>query len=574
MSRDPFRSLTAYDAHVIGRYYRWRPLRVLRRALTILFTLGGFWLTLQLDRWQGRSEQRLPQRATQLRRCLTDLGPTFIKVGQALSTRPDLVRKDFLEELTRLQDQLPRFPTPKAFARIERELGHSIPEVFAEITPEPVAAASLGQVYKARLHSGEWVAVKVQRPNLRRRLSLDLYLIRWISAWIGAYLPLNLGRSLTQTVDEFGIKLFEEIDYINEARNGERFAAYFQDDPQVYVPRIYWAYSSRQVLTLEWIDGIKLTDTERVKAANLETEALVRVGVESSLKQLLEFGFFHADPHPGNLFALRDGRLAFIDFGMMDQLSQDTKECLVDALVHLVDRDYRHLVSDFRNLNFLTPEADGEAIIPALETVLDNVLAQEVTHFNFKTATDQFSDLMYHYPFQVPPNFALVIRSLVTLEGVALSLYPPFKIVAVAYPYVARRLLTDESPGLRQRLIQVLLKDGKFRWNRLENLIRIAQVDGDLDLVPTAQVGLRYLLSQEAKGLRQQIVLALTEDDRLQVEPVQRLWELVKPKLTPDRLWQVAVDTAWESLPTAVAAPITTLQNRLPALVATEDSRP
>lgn len=533
--------LEVYDPQFIARYYRWRLPQVIGRALAILWPFLWFVLCLRWDQLWGHTDRNVGRRSVQLRKLLTDLGPTFIKVGQALSTRPDLVRKDYLEELTQLQDQLPPFPSEQAFARIESELGRPIAEIFAQISPEPVAAASLGQVYKAQLHSGEWVAVKVQRPHLREQLSLDLYLIRWASTWLGPWLPLNLGSTLTAVVDEFGRKLFEEIDYLHEGRNCERFAEYFRDDPDVYVPRIFWAYSSRRVLTLEWIDGIKLTDVERIRAANLEVKQLVRIGVVAALKQLLEYGFFHADPHPGNLFALTDGRMAYIDFGMMDQLTEEMKEYLVDALVHLVDRDYNALIDDFIHLGFLQSDVGRQELIPALEKVLADVLTQEVVNFNFKTATDQFSDLMYRYPFQVPSHFALVIRSLVTQEGVALSLYPQFRIVGVAYPYVAKRLLTDESPRIRQRLLQVLIKDGKFRWNRLENLIQIARSDGELDWLPTAQTGLRYLMSEEARDLRRQLVLSLTEDDRLHFEELQRLWQLLSPELSPAYLWQATL---------------------------------
>jgi predicted unusual protein kinase regulating ubiquinone biosynthesis (AarF/ABC1/UbiB family) len=534
-------ALEVYDPQFICRYYRWRLPQVIGRALAILWPFLWFVLCLRWDQLWGHTDRNVGRRSVQLRQLLTDLGPTFIKVGQALSTRPDLVRKDYLEELTQLQDQLPPFPSEQAFARIESELGRPIAEIFAQISPEPVAAASLGQVYKAQLHSGEWVAVKVQRPHLREQLSLDLYLIRWASTWLGPWLPLNLGSTLTAVVDEFGRKLFEEIDYLHEGRNCERFAEYFRDDPDVYVPRIFWAYSTRRVLTLEWIDGIKLTDVERIRAANLEVKQLVRIGVVAALKQLLEYGFFHADPHPGNLFALADGRLAYIDFGMMDQLTEEMKEYLVDALVHLVDRDYNALIDDFIHLGFLQSDVGRQELIPALEKVLADVLTQEVVNFNFKTATDQFSDLMYRYPFQVPSHFALVIRSLVTQEGVALSLYPQFRIVGVAYPYVAKRLLTDESPRIRQRLLQVLIKDGKFRWNRLENLIQIARSDGGLDWLPTAQTGLRYLMSEEARDLRRQLVLSLTEDDRLHFEELQRLWQLLSPELSPAYLWQATL---------------------------------
>ncbi|MDX2214556.1 MAG: AarF/ABC1/UbiB kinase family protein [Oculatellaceae cyanobacterium bins.114] len=542
MSQDKWSQMRRYDAAAIARYYGYRPWRAIWRALRIVWLFAVFVIGLKWDDWQGQANGHTPDRAVQLRQTLTQLGPTFIKVGQALSTRPDLIRKDFLEELVKLQDQLPPFPTPHAIAIIESDLDRSVDEIFSYMSPEPVAAASLGQVYQAKLRTGEDVAVKVQRPNLRPTITLDLYLMRWAATWIAPWLPLNLGHDLTLIVDEFGTKLFEEIDYLNEGRNAEKFAANFQDDPTVKVPSIFWRYSNSHVLTLEWINGFKLTDTQRVKEAGLDTNTLIEIGVRSGLRQLLEFGFFHADPHPGNLFAMPDGRMAYIDFGMMDQLTQATKETLVDSVVHLINRDYSELAKDFVKLGFLTPTTNITPIIPALETVLGNAIGESVGDFNFKTITDQFSELMYEYPFRVPAQFALIIRSLVTQEGLALSLNPKFKIVEIAYPYVAQRLLTGESPELRRRLIEVLFKDGKFQWQRLENLIAIARSNNqNFDILPTAQLGLQYLLSDEGRFLQRQVILALVEDDRLHTEEVQRLWNLIKDDLQPSRLVHAAL---------------------------------
>jgi len=529
-----------YDPEAIARHYRSRPWEAIWRSLVIIWSFAGFVLGMIWDSWQHEIKEHQPERASHLREILTRLGPTFIKVGQALSTRPDLIRKDFLEELVKLQDQLPPFDNAIAYSIIKAELKREINSIYSEISPEPVAAASLGQVYRARLISGEAVAVKVQRPNLQPVITLDLYLMRWGAGWLAPLLPLNLGHDLSLIVDEFGIKLFEEIDYINEGRNAEKFAANFADDPTVKVPSIYWRYTSNCVLTLEWIEGIKLTDTQRIKAAGLDTNSLIEIGVRSGLRQLLEHGFFHADPHPGNLFALADGRMAYIDFGMMDQLEEFTKETLVDSVVHLINKDYLNLTSDFVKLGFLTADTDISPIIPAMESVLGEIIGESVGNFNFKTITDSFSELMYDYPFRVPAKFALIIRSLVTEEGLALTLNPNFKIVEVAYPYVARRLLNGESPALRRRLIEVLFKDGKFQWERLENMIAIARSDQNFDLFPTAQLGLQYLLSKEGEFLRKKVVLALIEDDRLHTEEVSRLWNLVKEDIKPDRLLNAA----------------------------------
>ncbi|MFM7883077.1 MAG: ABC1 kinase family protein [Microcystis panniformis] len=545
---------TPYSAEAIAQQYRYQPWQLFGRAFVITWSLGLFLLSLLWDKWTKQEEANKYKRASELRQILTRLGPTFIKVGQALSTRPDLVRKDFLDELVKLQDQLPPFDNDIAFALIETELGMPVEKAYREISPTPVAAASLGQVYKAILPTGEEVAVKVQRPGLRSLLSLDLYLMRWAAQKFGRLLPLNLGHDLTLIVDEFGTKLFEEIDYQNEGRNAEKFATNFQNNPEVKVPSIYWRYSGRRVLTLEWIDGYKLTDTENIKALGLDPNSIVKIGVTSGLQQLLEHGFFHADPHPGNLFATFDGRMAYIDFGMMDQLEEETKETLASCVVDLINKDYENLAANFVKLGFLTPETDIKPIIPALERVLGNAIGQRVGDFNFRTITDDFSELMYEYPFRIPAKFALIIRSLVTQEGVALTLDPNFKIVQVAYPYVAKRLLTGESPQLRRRLLDVLFKNGKFQWQRLENMITMARSESNFDLLPTAQLGITFLLSEEGRYLRRQLLLALTEDDRLHTAEVQRLWGLIQGELQPRRLLDVAMSAFRELSSQGVAA--------------------
>ena len=531
-----------YDAVAIADHYRFRLLTVIWRALSVALMLGSFVTGLLLDRAFGRTDINEARRASQLRQILTDLGPTFIKVGQALSTRPDLVNPKFLDELIKLQDQLPPFDNQVAQWIIEKELGRTSEEVYSYMSSEPVAAASLGQVYKARLYTGEEVAIKVQRPGLVPIICRDLYLMRWAAGWIAPWLPLNLGHDLTLIVDEFGSKLFEEIDYLNEGRNAEAFAANFADDPRVKVPSIYWRSTSTRVLTMEWIDGLKLTDIERVKAAGLDSDELVSIGVSSGLRQLLEFGFFHADPHPGNLFAMSDGAMAYIDFGMMDQLGQNMKETLVDSVVHLINQEYDKLADDFVKLGFLTPDVDVRPIVPALQSVFDGAIGASVGDFNFKSITDRFSEVMYEYPFRVPAKFALIIRSLVTQEGLALTLNPEFKIVEIAYPYVARRLLMGETESLRRRLIDVLFKDGRFQWQRLENMIRIAQGDQGFNLIPTAGLGMQFLISDEGQYLRQQILAALTEDNRLHTEEVARLWALVKDDLQPNQIFGAALN--------------------------------
>jgi len=548
-----------YDYKAIAKFYGRRPWLAVWRIISVIYMFLGFFLSLGWDQFTNQELKNQTKRAKHLRQIITKLGPTYIKIGQALSTRPDLVRADFLAELVKLQDQLPAFSTPQAFQIIERELGLPISEVYKYISPTPVAAASLGQVYKATLMTGEEVAIKVQRPNLIPTITLDLYVIRKLVTWISPFLPLNLGQNLDTVVDEFGVKLFEEIDYVNEASNAERFASYFAGDRHVKVPVIYRRFSTRYVLTLEWINGIKLTDTAAIAAAGLNTDELVKIGVLAGMRQLLEFGFFHADPHPGNLFATYDGKMAYIDFGMMDQLDLNTKEQLVDSVVHLINKDYEQLGQDYVNLGFLAPNVEMMPIVAALESVLGDIMTEKVGDFNFKIVTDRFSNLMYTYPFCLPAKFALIIRSVITQEGVALSMNPEFKIVQVAYPYVARRLLTDESASLRRRLIEVLFKDDKFQWARLENLIAIAKSDQSFDLVPTATLGLQYLFSEEGKLLRDRLIMAITEDDRLHITEVQRLWALIAVDLEPAKLWNAALarlNFSFPAIPKAIAAVI------------------
>ena len=562
MSQHPLEQLNRYDIKANAEYYGRRPWLAISRIFKIIYFALSFGLAFGWDVLTGNTLSQ-PKLAEQLRRIITALGPTYIKVGQALSTRPDLVRVDFLEELTKLQDQLPPFSSTQAYKIIESELGKPVSTIYRTISQEPVAAASLGQVYKATLYTGEEVAVKVQRPNLVPTLTLDLYIMRWIASWVGPLLPLNLGNSLVAIIDEFGLKLFEEIDYVHEATNAERFAGYFQNDPDVKVPSIYRQFSTHRVLTLEWINGIKLTEIEKIKTAGLNTANLVRIGVMSGLRQLLEFGFFHADPHPGNLFATYDGKMAYIDFGMMDQLDLKTKEQLVDSVVHLLNKDYDELGQDYVRLGFLQPNIEMKPIVNALESVLGDIMSEKVKDFNFKVVTDRFSKVMFDYPFCLPAKFALIIRSVITQEGVALSLDPEFQIVQVAYPYVARRLLTDESEGLRQRLVGILFKGDEFQWSRLENLLAIAKSDGEFDIIPTASMGFKFLTSPDGEYIRRRILLALTEDNRLHTEEVMRIWQMLRPDLEPAKLWDMAVNALTKTMPKAIAAalPFAAFQN-------------
>ena len=528
-----------------GRDLRWlllRPWVLIARLLVVIWQLSSLALVLVV---QGNSsnaqvQQRLGRR---ILTTLTDLGPCFIKVGQALSTRPDLVRRDWLEQLTQLQDNLPAYPHEIALATIEQELGAPADQLFDLFPDYPVAAASLGQVYKAQLADGHWVAVKVQRPNLPTILRRDLVIIRLLAVLSAPLLPLNLGFGLGDIIDEFGSTLFEEIDYRLEANNAERFADLFARQPEVTVPRVERLLSSQRVLTTQWINGTKLQERQALEARNLDPSALIRTGVIAGLQQLLEFGYFHADPHPGNLFALSGktgplGHVAYVDFGMMDSISDSDRLTLTGAVVHLINRDFTALAADFVSLGFLNPRADLEPIIPALEEVLGGALGDNVGSFNFKAITDRFSELMYAYPFRVPARFALIIRAVVSQEGLALRLDPSFKIIRVAYPYVARRLLAGDTSERREKLLEVLFdSQGRLQLERLENLLAVVENDSTSpDLLPVAGAGLKLLLGPEGSSLRQRLLLTLVQGDRLHTDDLRALMGLMGRTFSPRKL--------------------------------------
>ena len=530
-----------------GKDARWlllRPWIYLPRVIQIIWALTGLLVSLLL---RGRSKDSEVQRklARTLLRTLTNLGPCFIKVGQALSTRPDLIRRDWLDELTKLQDDLPSFDHAIALQTVEAELGAPVEQLFEEFPGVPVAAASLGQVYKARLHGQHWVAVKVQRPNLAFILRRDMVLIRTLGVMGAPFLPLNLGFGLGEIIDEFGRSLFEEIDYYCEADNAERFSALFADNPAVTIPKVERLLSARRVLTTSWIHGTKMSDRQELKSQRLNPPALIRTGVISGLQQLLEYGYFHADPHPGNLFALSGqtgdlGHVAYVDFGMMDSISDSDRLTLTGAVVHLINKDFSALAHDFQEMGFLAPNADLESIIPPLREVLGGSLGDSVGTFNFKAITDRFSELMYDYPFRVPARFALIIRAVVSQEGLALRLDPEFKIIAVAYPYVAKRLLAGDTKEMREKLLEVLFdSEGHLRLERLESLLQVVGSDAPTpgaELIPVAGAGLRLLLSKDGADLRRRMLLTLVRDDRLSTEDLRSLTSLLGRTFNPRRI--------------------------------------
>ncbi|MEO1002106.1 MAG: AarF/ABC1/UbiB kinase family protein [Cyanobacteria bacterium J06638_7] len=530
--------LLAYDPAAITRIYAGHPGRLVLRLWQTLVPIGLFVLGVGFD-WLTRRLRRPDHaraRAQEAADLVASLGPAFIKAGQALSTRPDIIPPVLLEELAQLQDQLPGFDPELAMACIEEDLGAPLAEIFTELEREPISAASLGQVHRGLLRSGEQVAVKVQRPGLREQITLDLYIVRNLATWLNRNVRL-IRSDLVALIDELGTRVFEEMDYLNEAANAERFARLHAHNPRIAVPRIHHQATSRRVLTMEWIDGVKLTNLEAVRAQGVDPDELVRVGVSCSLQQLLEHGFFHADPHPGNLLALGDGRLAYLDFGMMSEVSRQARTGLIQAVVHLVNRNFPKLSRDFVNLGFLAEDVDLEPIVPAFQGVFGQALEMGVSRMDFKAVTDDLSGVMYRFPFQVPPYYALIIRSLVTLEGIALSVDPDFKILGAAYPYFARRLMEDPDPSLRQSLREMLFDGEVFRWQRLDNLIASAAQGSQLDLDGLLDQVLDFLFSANGGLLRRQLVDSLiVRVDALAWRTTLRLGKRLPQRLQPPGL--------------------------------------
>ena len=342
-----------YDPEAIERYWSKRSGAVVQRAFQLATIGGGFISGLVADFITKKTEENSVKRAIQLREIVTSLGPAYIKLGQALAIRPDLLGPQAMVELQKLCDKVPSFDNELAFQTLENELGCKWQDVYSELGPEPVAAASLGQVYKGVLKSnGATVAVKVQRPAVLETVSIDLFVLRRIGLFLRTVEGFN--TDVVALLDEWALRFFEELDYVNEGQNQIKFAESIKKDlPQVVVPGTYMEHTRRKVITSEWLEGEKLSQSTADDVGDL-----VKVGVICYLKQLLDTGFFHADPHPGNLIRTPDGRLAILDFGLMTQIDENIKYGMIEAISHLIHRDYDAIVNDFVTLDFIEEGTD------------------------------------------------------------------------------------------------------------------------------------------------------------------------------------------------------------------------
>jgi predicted unusual protein kinase regulating ubiquinone biosynthesis (AarF/ABC1/UbiB family) len=359
---------------------------------------------------------------------------------------------------------------------IERELGKPIGELFAEIEGAPIAAASLGQVYRARLHSGEEVAVKVQRPDLAGVINFDLAVLRSIAQFMMRFPQVIRGIDWEGILGEFATVIFEEMDYVQEGHNAETFRANFRKWREVYVPTIYWSHSSTRVLTMEFIGGSKVLDLQTLRERGVQPPDVIKLIARTYLKQLLEDGYFHADPHPGNLRVMDDGRLAFFDFGMVGRISPTLQGQLIDAFFHIMEKDVKGLTQDLINLQFLAPTVDQEIIKPVVEKLFTDYFNLKLGEIRFKELTYELAEVIYEYPFRIPSHFTYVMRAIMTLEGIGIAMDPNFSFFDVAKPFAKEFMIRREGKTLRDLLIRKLIygEENEIQWGKMWKLAKIA----------------------------------------------------------------------------------------------------
>lgn len=413
-------------------------------VLTLMFKL---WLYNKSWSYAGgvtevKQAARRKTQAVWIRNTLLDLGPTFIKVGQLFSTRADIFPGEYVEELAKLQDKVPAFSYEQVEATIEKELGKKIPELFHSFEPIPLAAASLGQVHKAVLHSGESVVIKVQRPGLKKLFEIDLKILMGITRYFQNHPKWGRGRDWLGIYDECCRILWEEIDYLNEGRNADTFRRNFRGYDWVNVPRIYWRYATSRVLTLEYLPGIKISQYEALEAAGLDRKAIARQGAQAYLIQLLNSGFFHADPHPGNIAVSASGALIFYDFGMMGRIKANVREGLMQTLFGIAQKDGDRVVQSLIDLGAIAPTDDMGPVRRSVQYMLDNFMDKPFENQSVAAISDDLYEIAYNQPFRFPATFTFVMRAFSTLEGVGKGLDPEFNFMEVAKPY-AMQLMTD-----------------------------------------------------------------------------------------------------------------------------------
>ncbi|KAF6153776.1 hypothetical protein GIB67_001009, partial [Kingdonia uniflora] len=409
---------------------------------------------------EDKQKSRRRNTAAWLRESVLQLGPTFIKLGQLSSTRSDLFPREFVDELSKLQDRVPAFSPKKARDFIKNELGASVDVLFKEFEDRPIAAASLGQVHRAILHNGEKVVVKVQRPGLKKLFDIDLRNLKLIAEYFQRSETLGgPTRDWIGIYEECAKILYEEIDYINEGKNADRFRRDFRNVKWVRIPQVFWDYTGKKVLTLEYVPGIKINSVDMIDARGHNRSLISSRAIESYLIQILRTGFFHADPHPGNLAIDIDESLIYYDFGMMGEIKSFTRERLLELFYAVYEKNAKKVIRCLVDLEALQPTGDMSSVRRSVQFFLDNLLSQTPDQAQtlaaigedlFAIATDQ--------PFRFPSTFTFVMRAFSTLEGIGYTLDPDFSFVKIAAPFAQELLDVRQQRAGGTQLVQEIRK--------------------------------------------------------------------------------------------------------------------
>ncbi len=420
---------------------------------------------------RGKKRQR---RAKWLVDRLINLGPTFIKIGQSLSTRADLIPLEYIEQLTQLQDRVPEFNSQEAIGVIETELGQTLDNLFESFTVSPLACASLGQVHRARLLSGEEVVIKVQRPNLEGLFNLDFELLHRLTRWLNIF-PVVKKYNLEAIYQEFFELLFQEIDYIHEGKNADRFRENFKNYPQVKVPLVYWQYTTRRVLTLEYVPGIKVDARETLLANGINVDGIIQLGICSYLKQLLQDGFFQSDPHPGNMAVSQEGELIFYDFGTMFELKSVAKDQMIETFFAVLRKDTETVLKTLMYMGLIEPVRDLQPVRNIVQFLLDEFRDKPVDVRAFEQISDQVYLMFKQQPFRLPPQMTFIIKSVTTLDGIARSLDPQYNLLAASQPFVKSLAVSGGTTNTMLTLAnqaRTFLKQQWQKGNKNERMIR------------------------------------------------------------------------------------------------------
>jgi ubiquinone biosynthesis protein len=385
--------------------------------------------------------------AARLREALVALGPTFVKLGQALSTRPDLMPPEFVAELGKLQDTVPPFPAAQAIAAVEAGLERPLASLFAAFDPVPLAAASLGQVHAARLHSGEEVVVKVQRPDIGHRITTDLAILADLAALAQERLPIGRQYNLVELAWEFSATLRGELDYRREARNADRFRQLFANSGLVHIPAVYWEYTGERVLTTERLYGPKITDMAALAAAGISREQLARNCVELILREIFTYGFFHSDPHPGNFFALPGAVIGAVDFGQVGSLDRQTTQALILLLGALVNHDTPGALRAMERLGIVARRDITAQLRHDMERFTEGFVDRPLGEISARETITELLALLRRHNIRMPGPLAVLLKALMMMEGVGLMLDPGLDVFSYARPYVQRAIAEQLSPA-------------------------------------------------------------------------------------------------------------------------------